>query len=728
MTLECSRCHDHKYDPISQREFYQLFSFFNNVDESGQTSHFTDSMPVPTLLLSDEKTDRLLADLGRRIRDKEAEWDGVRAKARGGFNEWLKARPSEPVLTGLVGDYAFEAFTSNKVLNLAHTNKPAEVFEDPKWVSGKVGHGLALSGENGVVCKGVGAFSRVDPFSISLWVNAPGHPARAVIAHRSRAALDAGSRGYELLLEKGRVSAGLTHMWPHNAIKVTSKVILPTNQWVHVAMTYDGSSRAAGLKLYWNGQPVEVEVVRDHLFKDILYERVEVELALGHRFRDNGFKGGQVDELKVFDRALTPVEVAHLSGNRQLAKHLAAPAASLSQAQQEQLFDYYCANFEPLCRQHQEELRALRLEQSKTINPIPEVMAMEEMLSARPAHVLKRGAYDAPAERVSAGTPVNLLPFGEGLPRNRLGLAQWLLSPDQPLTARVTVNRYWQMFFGKGLVATADNFGSQGELPTHPELLDWLAVRFRETGWDVKALVRLLVTSATYRQSSQTTPELLTKDPENQLLARGPRHRLSAEMIRDNALAASGLLVRRVGGPSVKPYQPEGLWEEKSGAKYEPDKGEGLYRRSLYTFWKRTIPHPAMIAFDAAERNVCIVRRQSTSTPLQALVLLNDPQFVEAARLIVERMLKEGGPAVEDRIAYAFRLLTSRRPSVREAALLKQLYQEQAELFQQSQEETGKLMKVGAKSNDTSLDAVELAAGTALASALLNFDETVMKR
>ena len=406
-----------------------------------------------------------------------------------------------------------------------------------------------------------------------------------------------------------------------------------------------------------------------------------------------------------------------------------ADSASLTGTQREGLLEYYVANVYPPAKQFLAELTILRREQSRAVNPIPEIMVMEELPQPKPAYILKRGAYDAPGEQVSADTPKALLPFPVGAPRNRLGLAQWLLSSENPLLARVTVNRAWQMMFGRGIVETSDNFGAQGAAPTHPQLLDWLARDFMATGWNYKALLKKMAMSATYRQSSRALPALLARDPDNKWLARSPARRLTAEMLRDEALAASGLLVEKIGGPSVKPYQPPGLWEIAMGnPKYDQGHGEDLHRRSLYTFWKRTVPPPVMIALDAPERNVCIVRRQSTSTPLQALALLNDTQIVEAARWVSERMLREGGPALEDRITWVFRLLTSRRPTPREIAVLEQLFREQRDLFAHDQQAAAKLLAVGEESNDPSLSPVDLAAGTVLAETLLNHDEAVMRR
>jgi hypothetical protein len=723
-TFECSRCHDHKYDPIAQKDFYSLFSFFNNIDESGQDSHFTDSMPVPTLLMSDAATDKRLAELKSAIQEKESKTESLKRNARGAFEAWLKDAPTEPAIKGLVADLNFDAAKESKFQNLANNNKPANAVEGPQLIDdGHSGKALSLNGENGVTLNDLGAFSRTDPFSISIWIRAPGIPKRAVIFHRSMAALDAASRGYEMTLDEGRITLGLHHMWPGNAIKVRSKSIISTNEWVHLVMTYDGSSRADGLKLYSNGQPTELDVIRDNLWKDITYERGSPQLTIGYRFRDNGFRDGAVDEFKVYDRTLTSVEVQQLHNGAALKEALANRSAD-----DPALFDYYLANFNPVYAKHLQDLRDLRTQQSKLINPIPEVMAMHEMERPRPAFILKRGAYDAPGEPVTLDAPAAILPFDLKYPRNRLGLAQWMFAEENPLTARVAANRLWQMMFGRGLVATADNFGSQGELPTHPELLDWLANDLRGHGWDVKRFLKQIALSATYRQSSVDAPESLRIDPENKLLARGPVHRLTAEMIRDNALAASGLLVRKIGGDPVKPYQPEGLWEEKSGARYERDRGDALYRRSLYTFWKRTSPPPAMIAFDAAERNVCIVTRQATSTPLQALALLNDPQLAEASRFLAERAHKEGGSTVASRIGYMFRLLTSRNPKPAELEVLTNMFEEQRTLLSLDQQETTKFLTVGDKSNDPEIPPVELAATALVANALLNFDETVMKR
>jgi mono/diheme cytochrome c family protein len=715
LTMECSRCHDHKFDPITMRDFYSLFSFFQNIDESGQTVYFGEVMPVPTLLLSTPEQDAKLAELQRKILSKEKEFPGLRRQAKGAFTDWIKTNSLPHALPGLVGAFSFDEIVSNKVANSAEASKPGHVHDSFKLVSGKSGQGALLDGENGFTFPGLGHFTRSDPFSFSLWLQTPSHAGRFVVLHHSRAWMDAGSRGYELLLEDGKVSVGLHHMWPGNSIKVRSLAALPTNQWTHVAFSYDGSSRAAGLQVYIDGAPAKIEVIRDGLWKDFTYGGDEPDLAIGYRFRDSGFKDGRVDELQMFKRALTAVEVAQLAGRGTVAP--------------EDLFDYFVANAYEPAQKWAAELHALRSEQNRLIEPIPEAMVMQEMPRPKPAFILKRGAYDAPGEPVSANTPAALPAFPASAPHNRLGLSKWLLQPDHPLFARVIVNRFWQQMFGRGLVETSDNLGSQGSPPTHPELLDWLAREFADTGWDVKKFLKLIAMSATYRQSSHAEPELLARDPANQLLARGPARRLTAEMLRDQALAVSGLLASKIGGPGVKPYQPPGLWEIAMGnPKYEHSRGEDLHRRSLYTYWKRTVPPPAMITFDAAERNVCSARRQSTSTPLQALTLLNDTQMVEAARLISQRMFKEGGPSREAQVDWAFRLVTGRKAAPRETTVLEQLFAEQEQLFTADPGAAQKLLAVGEAKNDPVLPPAQVAAGTVLAEALLNHDECIMRR
>lgn len=746
LTLQCAHCHDHKYDPITMKDFYSLFAMFQNIDESGQNpySQFVSDMPAPTLLLSDEATDARLAKLSNQITRREKDLVALRESARGPFSEWLKSKPPTPTVPGLVAEFSFDEITDKKSTNSIDSSKAALAHEDPKLVPGNIGQAVELNGENGFTFPGIGHFTRTDPFSITLWLQTPSHAERQVILHHSKAPADAGSRGYELLLESGHLTIGLHHQWPGNSITIRSKSPIPTNEWTHVAFTYDGSSRASGLHLFLNGKPAETEVIRDHLWKDITYSTGEPDLAIGYRFRDSGFKEGKVDDLRIYNRALTPIEIADVAGLDDLRSAFAAVQnATASQArragengpsgpaptQREALLDYYIANIYPPARQLAAELSMLRRQRNQLINPIPEIEVMEELSQPKPAFILKRGAYDQHGEPVSANTPAILPPLPAQAPRNRLGLAHWLVATNNPMLARVTVNRAWDMMFGRGLVETVDNFGSRGAVPSHPELLDWLASDFMRSGWDYKALLKKIAMSATYRQSSKASAEVVARDPDNKLLARGPVRRLTAEMLRDQALADSGLLVERIGGPSVKPYQPPGLWEIAMGnPKYEQGHGDDLHRRSLYTFWKRTVPPPSLVAFDAAERNVCLAKRQSTSTPLQALCLLNDVQITEAARFISQRMLQEGGSSLESRVIWSFRLVTSRHPTRDEIKVLEQLFNEQREFFAADQQSAAKLLAEGETSNASTPSPLDLAAGTILAEALLNHDEAIMRR
>lgn len=717
LTMECARCHDHKYDPISQKEYYQFFSFFQNIDESGQTSHFTDAVPVPALPLPNEQTQQELETLKGQIAAQEDVLQATAQAARNDFESWKPGPPVRNVLPirGLVAAFEFEDTRSGIIENLVPTGPGGATQYDPVVVPGHVGNALTFDGENGAFFEDVGVFTRTDPFTLSLWIKVAAYEEWNVLAHRTQAALDAGSRGYELSMQDGHLVAGLTHMWPENAVRVVTDQRAPLDEWVHVAMTYDGSSRADGVYIYMNGKEASVAVVRDNLTRNITYERVDVHLTLGYRFRDTGFKDGLVDAFRIYDRALTRLEIAQLADRGDTPND-------------EALFAYYLSQHHTATREARDALRNLRLRQNELVSSTPEIMVMREMAMPRQGAVLERGRYDREGDPVSPGTPESILPFPETLPRNRLGLARWLLDPQNPLTARVAVNRFWQRLFGTGIVATAEDFGSQGALPSHPELLEYLASTFVASKWDIKAMQRLLVTSATYRQASLASPVLIERDPDNRLLARGPRLRLTAEMVRDAALAASGLLVRKVGGPSVRPYQPSGLWEEKSGVKYVRGTGDDLYRRSLYTFFKRTSPPPSMIVFDMPMRSQCTMRRQRTTTPMQALVLLNDPQFVEAARHIGGRMLTEGGATLDSRIDYAFRLVTGRRPDKEEREVLIALYNEQRRLFAEDHARAKQLLETGESSRYTSLDAVDLAASTVVASALMNFDEAVTKR
>jgi hypothetical protein len=476
------------------------------------------------------------------------------------------------------------------------------------------------------------------------------------------------------------------------------------------------------LRIDLDGRPADVEVIRDCLEKDL--EPSGTGLDFGARFRSAGFKQGQIDEVRVYTRALSPIEVAQLHDGVSLIEAIAGK-------DEEALRPYYFGAVDAAVVKARVELGEVRRRLFAAETRVFEVMTMQELPRPRPTFILARGQYDAPRDRpVGRLTPGVLPPYPEGSPRDRLGLARWLIDPRHPLTARVAVNRIWRLFFGRGIVSTPENFGVMGARPTHPELLDWLARDFIKSGWYVKALCKAIVLSSTYRQRSAAPPGLRRGDPDNLLLARGRSRRLSAEMLRDAALAAGGLLVEQLGGPPARPYQPPGLWKGQNAflPEYVPDRGRGLYRRSLYTFWRRTSPPPNMTIFDAPSRETCIARRQLTTTPLQPLVTLNDPQFVEAARGLGERMLHQAGFSLDDRLAFAFRCGCTRRPTRRELSLISTLYHHQLEWFRQHPDAARGFLRTGEHPPDERLDAVELAAATVVANAILNLDAAVMTR
>jgi hypothetical protein len=705
LALECARCHEHKYDPISQREYYELFAFFNNIDEAGLYSYFTPATPTPTLLMATDDVKRRLADFDNRVGAAEQTLAGVAEDREEQFQQWLVERTPTPWTPRRIRLEDFETHQSGA----------------NKRVDGVIGAAIQFSGDDAFGV-GVGNFRRHQPFSVALWLKTPDVKDRAVVFHRSRAWTDAGSRGYQLLLEDGRLSASLIHFWPGNAIRVRAVRPLPVNEWRHVVVTYDGSSRAAGLRLYAQGKRVEAKIVRDNLYKNITGGGGDT-ISLGARFRDRGFTGGAVDEFSVYDRELTPLEAAQLHDGESLMNALEAPIDQLNPVTLANLRAYYLSTTDEKYQSQLDALAKLRSERNAAGDGVTEIMVMRELSPRRETFVLRRGSYAAPMEPVEPGTPSAFPPFGEETPRNRLGLAQWLTRDDHPLTARVTMNRLWQQCFGVGLVRSPEDFGSQGTPPTHPDLLNWLSRDLIDSGWDVKRMLKKIVLSHAYRQSSTASSELLKRDPDNRLLARGPRHRLPAEMIRDNALFVSGLLAQRRGGPPSKPYEV--------AVSFKPvgrDKGDGLYRRSLYTYWKRTAPAPVMMALDASKRDVCNVKRERTSSPLQALVLLNDPQLVESARVLAQRLLRQHGDDDEQLIDAMFVTLTSRHPAKRESELLRDLLVQQTEHYADHGEAAQALLKVGDAVADKGLPAARLAAAAIVANTLLNYDECIMKR
>lgn len=738
-TLGCARCHDHKYDPFSQKDFYRLFAFFNTVNEKGLDGRAGNAQPV--LQLPTPEQEQRLKQIQAELEAKEQAFP--KHEAENLFENWRRTRSASmpaPSRDGLIAHYEFEGSLVDTSGGYRHgVTARGEVI----YSSGRIGRSAELNGETQVSFGDVGNFEADRPFALALWAQTTGYPAAVILQKIEH---DETRRGFQLEADEAvplpplkraqHLRFRLIHRWPDEVAEIRTREMV-LQDWRHLVVNYDGSGKAAGLRLFIDGEERETVVVRDSL-RGLIGNDAPLE-AGSPRASVRPFKG-RIDDLRLYGRTLEPAEVLQLAREEPIRAMLIGltprPRREAdSQAYDARLRDYFLRFEAPEpVRKLYLEIQALRDAKQKLDSQIVTTMVMAEMEKPRETHVLGRGDYRNLGEKVTPGVPAALPPMPAGAPANRLGLAQWLVDPSNPLTARVAVNRLWQTFFGTGLVKTAEDFGSQGEAPSHPELLDWLATEFIRTGWDVKAMVRLIVTSAAYRQSSRATPELIELDPENRLLARGPRFRLKAELIRDNALAISGLLNPAIGGPSVFPYQPPGIWEEVAygdyftAQTYAPSTGADLYRRSMYTFWKRTAPPPSLVTFDAPDREKCIARRARTNTPLQALVLLNDPTYVEASRKLAERLIREAGRDPASRIDHAFRLALARPASPRERQLLRSLAARELAHYRTDREAAAKLLAVGESSYDHSLDAAELAAWTAVAGVILNLDETISKQ
>ena len=730
LTVGCARCHDHKYDPVTQREFYQLFAFFNNVSEKGRAVKIGNSPPMLTAPTDAQAKE--LARLDQQLAAAEARLRGLESKIAAAQLSWEKSLAAAPALAWTVTNGLQARFDlAGKLADAFGTNPPAK-FEsgESAFAPGRGGPAATLDGKRFINCGDVGNFGFFDKFTLAAWIHPRGTNGGTILSRMAEQTEDSGfasdSEGYSVHLKRGRLQVHLTKRWLDDALRVETEATLAPDRWHHVTVVYDGSRLAAGVKVFINGQPQKLRVLLDELnqtFQTKQPLRIGSGGAPGDRFH------GLVSDVRVYARALTTEEASIVATAENVTELAAIPSAKRTQAQAAKLRACFLAEHAPATqREAQANVAALREQRAKFVESLPTVMVMEEMAKPRETFVLKRGEYDKRGERVAPGVPASMPPLSSGAARNRLGFAQWLVSPANPLTARVAVNHQWQMLFGTGLVKTTEDFGSQGEPPSHPELLDWLATEFVRTGWDVKRLLKTLVMSATYRQSSRMTPELLARDPDNRLLARGPRVRLTAEMIRDQALAVSGLLVGEIGGPSVKPYQPKGLWKELSGTDYEPDHGAALWRRSLYTFWKRTSPQPTMTTFDAAGREACSVRPSRTSTPLQALALMNDVTFVEAARCLAQRVLREGGSTPEERVRLAFRLVLTRAPKPSELRVLIEGLHDHLARFRADTKAALALVSAGESPRDAKLDVAEHAAYAALAGLILNLDEAITKQ
>jgi hypothetical protein len=761
LTAGCARCHSHKYDPITHENFYQLYSYFNNIPEFGKARRQGNSPPYIKAPTREQEP---------KLKQMDAELAAARTAFRNLEAQLVAAQTAwEPTIAqsapapwgpahGLVAYYPLDGNLDAPVAvnapraagrggaggnrgqgapGVGGAVPPQATPAGPlsaqsgaaQFAAGRVGQAANFDGQRfiqGEDIIGFGSFGYYDDkYSITSWIN----PAAETGAIVTRNADVIEPTGHGLNLFEGHVQYNYVSKWLDEGIRLQSRKKIPLNEWHHVALTYDGSRYAEGVKLYVDGEPWEWEVQLDDLNNPRPLPRQPVKIGAGGGSQ-NRFKGS-IDEVRIYSRDLTAAEVAVLADPLPVSAIAAKAAATRTPAQSAKLRDYFLEHAAPAAVMTAwKTLRTAQDTRDKYYDGLPTVMVMEELPRPRQSYILNRGEYDKPGKPVQSKLPGFLVPdtLQARYAPNRLGLANWLVSADNPLLARVTVNRFWQQYFGTGIVRTSEDFGSQGEAPSHPELLDWLAVEFRDSKWDVKKLQKLIVLSATYRQASAATPALLELDPANRLLARGPNVRLSAAVIRDQALAVAGLLVEKVGGPSVYPYQPAGIWRDlNSYEDYAQGKGEDLYRRSLYTFWKRTIPPPTMVNFDASTRESCVVRTGLTNTPLQALDLMNNVQYIEAARVLAQHMMQEGGATPAARIGYAFRRATARLPRPREAAVLLQAFNEQLASFKAKPADALKYVSTGEYPRDQKLDVPELAAYSSVASLIFNLSATITK-
>jgi cytochrome c553 len=735
LTAGCAVCHDHKFDPITQKDFYSLSAFFNNTTQRAMDGNVSDTPPSVFVPRPEDRArwEVLAKDVAAVKSKTEARKQGARAD----FNKWLSTVKADEIAAkvptaGLVL-HAPLTKGEGKAIDLTVAGKPRTVTLDTgfAWEAGHTGaKAFSLKDGKTIELSDVGDFDAKQGFSFGAWVKFPARGQMGSVFARMDNTND--YRGWDLWYENGKLASHIIHKWPDDALKVVTKNPLnPANEWHHVFVTYDGSMKATGIKIYLDGalQPTEAAI---ESLKPTSTIKTPVPFKIGQRHTSQRLKQLLLEDVRVYDRRLDGPEVANVAKGTRAAAIVRKPADKRTQPEQDELYSWWLVGMDQPYKDLNAELARLQQEEATIKSRGAVSLIMTERKEPGMAYILNRGEYDKRKDKVTADVPKSLPPLPSDAPKNRLGFARWLLRPEHPLTARVTVNRFWQELFGTGIVKTTGDFGVTGDLPSHPELLDWLAVEFREKGWDVKEFFKLLVTSATYRQAATVTPEKKEKDAQNRLLSRGPRFRMDAEMVRDYALASSGLLVRHIGGPSVKPYQPEGVWEAvamigSNTRDYKRDSGDKLYRRSVYTFWKRAAPPASMEIFNAPSREVCTVRRERTNTPLQALVTLNDPQFVEAARVLAQKAIQQGGEKTEQKIDYIARRLLARPFTPEESKVVQGSLADLLAEYKAKPEEAKKLIADGETKADPRIDPSELAAWTMLTNELMNLDEVLNK-
>lgn len=695
-----------------------MYAYFNNSSDTGTGVEQPVNHPPVIKAPTPEQT-RELARLEKQLALIAAQVEGRLAKNARSASSWKMSGGDLAVPAGLSVRYSLGS-TSSVVNGAGSAPRNEGPVEADK---GNAGSAVKTSEKAFLDLGSAGDFDRTYAFSYSVWLKPTGMGG----APLSKMDVASDYRGWDLFMNGDRPAFHLISKWPENALKVISRRRIPAGKWSHVTVTYDGKSKASGAAIYVDGVRSELDVEADTLSGST---KTPVSLKVGRRTTADSFVGS-VEDLILYPRALSAVEVKKLNELSAVAPILALPVEKRTKEQAATLTRLWSLNHDATYAKLDKQKLDLTAQRQKLESQISTVMIMDEMAKPRETHVLLRGEYDKLGEVVTPAIPSALPPLPVGAPNNRLGFAKWVVDPSNPLTARVLVNRMWERLFGIGIVETSEDLGTQATFPSHPDLLDWLATEIVRLQWDQKAMWKELVMSASYRQSSDVSTELQKNDPLNRLIARGPRFRLPAEVMRDQALLAGGLLVEKVGGPSVRPYQPDGVWDETNVygnlRNYKHDTGEGLYRRSLYTIWKRTAAPPEMTLFDVPSRETCRIRRARTNTPLQALALMNDVTYVEAARALAQRMMLEGGKTVEERLRFAYQQLLSRDPSADELAILSAGFKRKLAVYDSSPKATEALLKQGDLKNDPRLDKAELAAYTLTASTLLNLDETLTK-
>jgi len=728
LSMECAQCHNHKYDPITQEEYYQFFAYFNQSADGGRQTRNGNEAPIVDIF-DGAKTVRADA-LQQELDLLQPQLEARSSAAEPEFQKWLTvasaAAESQPLVpTDMVAHIPLDEGKGRSVADLVDASRQGKLNGPIKWADGRFGKAFECDSTNFVDLGEIGDFDGSHGFSYGAWIKPQGVGVGAPFAR-----MNSGNdyRGYDIHLSGGIIEPHIIHKWPTDAIKVRSKEKLKPDTWQHVFITYDGSGKAAGVKIYVDGKLWGWDVEQDGLAGTI---KSQGPFYLGRRNGGSHYTG-LVDDVRVYGRVLAESEVASLAGNDVITPLLAKAAADRSGDESNVLRTHYLNVIDEPYKAVTGNISKLSGNIAELRKPVVNVMIMTDVPAMRETFVLARGDYASPLKdrAVQPNVPAALPALPAGVTSNRLGLATWLIQPNHPLTSRVAVNRYWAMLFGEGIVRSLEDFGAQGEWPSNAGLLDWLAVDFVESGWDIKRSIKQMVMSSTYRQSSALTADKLATDPENRLLSRGARFRLQAEFVRDNALAASGLLVPEIGGAGVKPYQPEGLWNEVSldgNLRFVADTGDKLYRRSMYTYWKRSSPAPSMTIFDAPTREKCSLKRSRTNTPLQALVTMNDPQFVEAARALAESAMQNGGQSLEQQIGFAYRSAAGVKPTSGVQAILQEAFHEELDRFRADPEAAANFLAIGESKRDESLDAATHAAMTVVTSMILNLDETLTR-